>query len=238
MKLNYISLTVPLGPSRKSPNIRRDPSIHLTGASHKGSLYNVLVHWEDGSKTFEPLSVMVKEDPITCAKYTKGSDPLDKPGWKSLKHIGSRTVKFAQAKLHTSNHALQIDKDNDNQLWKLFIGIEMDQIHEYETFCNMGRGVNKPPCDHQHIRVHFVFYVRHDLCHKARLVTGGHMTAPPKDSIFSGVVTLRSLRLCMFLGELLNGVDVDAADVGNAYLMACYTKEKLYIIAGPKFGDH
>jgi hypothetical protein len=62
------------------------------------------------------------------------------------------------------------------------------------------------------------------------------MTAPPKDSIYSGVVTLRSLRLCMFLGEL-NGLDVDAADVGNAYLLMTYTKEKLYIIAGPEFGD-
>jgi hypothetical protein len=62
------------------------------------------------------------------------------------------------------------------------------------------------------------------------------MTASPKDpSIYSGVVTLGSLRLCMFLGEV-NGLDVDAADVGNAYLMA-YTKEKLSIIAGPEFGD-
>ena len=61
------------------------------------------------------------------------------------------------------------------------------------------------------------------------------MTAPPKDSVYSGVVTLRSLRLCMFLGEL-NGLDVDAADVGNAYLVA-YTKEKVFIIAGPEFGD-
>ena len=39
----------------------------------------------------------------------------------------------------------------------------------------------------------------------------------------------------MLLGEL-NGLNVAAADVGNAYLMA-YTKEKLYIIAGPEFGD-
>jgi hypothetical protein len=60
------------------------------------------------------------------------------------------------------------------------------------------------------------------------------MTAPPKDSIYSGVVTLRSLRLCMFLGEL-NHLDIDAPDVGNAYLMT-YTKEKRYIIAGPTFG--
>jgi hypothetical protein len=36
-----------------------------------------------------------------------------------------------------------------------------------------------------------------DLHCKSRLVAGGHMTAPPKDSIHSGVVTLRSLRLYM-----------------------------------------
>jgi hypothetical protein len=39
----------------------------------------------------------------------------------------------------------------------------------------------------------------------------------------------------MFLREL-NCLDVNAADVGSVYLMA-FTKEKLYIIAGPEFGD-
>jgi len=39
----------------------------------------------------------------------------------------------------------------------------------------------------------------------------------------------------MLLAEL-NGLKVEAANVGNAYLEA-YTKEKLYIIAGPEFGD-
>ncbi len=221
---------------------------------YKGSSYNVLVHWEDGSETFEPLSVMAKADPVTCAKYAQDNDLLERPGWKSLKRIATRTVKFArmcrQAKLHTErrgptykfgillpndrNHALRIDKDNDNHVWETSIGVEMAQIAEYNTFRNMGRGA-KPPRDHQRIRVHFVFDVKHDLRCKSRLVAGGHMTAPPKDSVYSGVVTLRSLRLCMFLGEL-NGLNVDAADVGNAYLMA-YTKEKLYIIAGPEFGD-
>ena len=81
----------------------------------------------------------------------------------------------------------------------------------------------------------WLFDVKHDLQRKSRLVAGGHMTAPPNDSIYSDVVTLQSLRICMFLGEL-NGLDVDAADVGNAYLMA-YTKDKLYITAGPKSGD-
>jgi hypothetical protein len=34
----------------------------------------------------------------------------------------------------------------------------------------------------------------------------------------------------------LNGLKVEAADVGNACLQAC-TKEKLCVIAGPKFGE-
>ena len=40
--------------------------------------------------------------------------------------------------------------------------------------------------------------------------------------------------MCIFAGEL-NGLSQCAADVGNAYLEA-YTKEKLYIEAGPEFG--
>jgi hypothetical protein len=39
----------------------------------------------------------------------------------------------------------------------------------------------------------------------------------------------------MLLAEL-NGLKVEATDVGNAYLKA-YTQEKLYVIAGPEFGD-
>ena len=38
-----------------------------------------------------------------------------------------------------------------------------------------------------------------------------------------------------FLAEL-NGLEVWATDVGNAYLEA-HTKEKVYVIAGPEFGD-
>jgi Reverse transcriptase (RNA-dependent DNA polymerase) len=83
--------------------------------------------------------------------------------------------------------------------------------------------------------VHLIFDVKHDLKHKAWLVAGGHLTDPPKDSAYSGVVSLRSLRLVALLAELY-GLEFWLADVGNAYLEA-YTKEKLYIIAGPEFGE-
>ena len=228
----------------------------LTSANkrYKGSSYNLLVHWEDGSETYEPLSVMAKADPVTCAQYAQDHDLLDTPGWKSLKRIANRTVKFArmirQSKLEQERHgpqfkfgillpktrkdALQLDATNGNTLWQASLNIEMDQIDAYDTFQHVPRNLPPPP-DYKFIRVHFVFDVKHDLRRKSRLVAGGHMTAPPKDSVYSGVVTLRSLRLCILLAEL-NGLKVEAADIGNAYLEA-YTKEKVYIIAGPEFGS-
>jgi hypothetical protein len=55
--------------------------------------------------------------------------------------------------------------------------------------------------------VHLVFDVKHDGCHKARLVAGGHLTDPPLDSVYSGVVSLRGFRLVLFLAEL-NGLEM------------------------------
>ena len=49
-----------------------------------------------------------------------------------------------------------------------------------------------------------------------------------------GVVSLRDIRLVVFLAEL-NQLQLWGADVGNAYLEA-KTKEKVYIIGGPEFG--
>jgi hypothetical protein len=144
------------------------------------------------------------------------------------------TYKFGVLVPKNKKHALEIDAANGNNRWQLSMDSKIAQIDEYDTFKDMGKG-RPPPRDHKKIRVHFVYDVKHDLRLKSRLVAEGNLTTPPKDSVYSGVVTLRSLRLCMFLAEL-NGLKVEAADVGNAYLEA-YTKEKLYIIAGSEFGD-
>ena len=66
-----------------------------------------------------------------------------------------------------------------------------------------------------------------------RLVADGHLTKEPTESVYSGVVSLRGLRLVMFLAEL-NKLQLWGEDTGNAYLEAL-TKENQYIIAGPEF---
>ena len=95
-----------------------------------------------------------------------------------------------------------------------------------------GKVINAPK-EHQKIRVHFVFDVQHCGKFKARLVADGHLSKEPNETVCSGVVSLRNLRLAMFLGEL-NDLQPWASDVGNVYLQAL-TKEKLYIVADPGF---
>ena len=65
-------------------------------------------------------------------------------------------------------------------------------------------------------RLRIVFDVKHDLRHKARLIAGGHMTEVPKDSTYSLVASLRSIRIITFIPEL-NQLDLCVGDIGNDY---------------------
>jgi hypothetical protein len=51
------------------------------------------------------------------------------------------------------------------------------------------------------------------------MVADGHLMDIPLESVFSSVVSLRGLRIVIFLSKL-NGLDLWATDIGNAYLEA------------------
>ena len=88
---------------------------------------------------------------------------------------------------------MQLDAKKGNKKWKEAVNTELSQIVEYETFEDKGKGA-KVPKDIKLIQCHFVFDVKHDGSHKARYAV-------------------------IFLAEL-NGLQLYAADVGNAYLEA------------------
>ena len=128
----------------KGPYTPSDPE-------YNGSSYNVLIEWEPGDQTWEPLSNIIASDPYTCAVYAKMHNLLNTPGWKLLKRHARtarrliRTLKksrYRQARASRKykhgwevprdyTHAPQLDIHNGNNKWKEAIDLEIEQIKEY-----------------------------------------------------------------------------------------------------------
>ena len=108
--------------------------------------------------------------------------------------------KFGFQVPRTPKEAMAVDLKLGQTKWADAMRTELDQIHSYETFKDLGKDV-LPPVNYKKIKVHFVFDVKHDGRHKARLVAGGHLTDEPDDSVYSSVVSLCDLRLVIFAGE-------------------------------------
>ena len=92
-----------------------------------------------------------------------------------------------------------------------------------------------PGDGYKKIKVRLIFDVKADGKRKGRLVACGDMTPEPKGAVYSSVATLRSLCIIIGIAEL-NGLKLMQGNIGNAYLKP-YTKEKVYFIAGPEFGN-
>ena len=71
--------------------------LESTDPDHKGSKYNLMVEWESGEVTYEPLTLISKDDPITCAVYAKKHDLLDTTGWKHLKRYAKTSKRLIRA---------------------------------------------------------------------------------------------------------------------------------------------
>ena len=106
--------------------------------------------------------------------------------------------------------AIQLDSENKNSKWYDAIKLGMESMLEYKVFSTWDKAildkhkkVMNPPKGYHRIRVHRMFSVKFDGRHKARLVEDGHLTPERIENIYSaGVVSLRNLRLMIFLGKL------------------------------------
>jgi hypothetical protein len=100
-----------------------------------------------------------------------------------------------------------------NRLWQDAVALELKQINEYGAFTDVGYpDKTQPPDYYKKTRMHFRVVAKHDGRHKARLVTDGHLTDVPQDSVYSGVVSLRGSRTVLFLAEL-SGLYTWATDI-------------------------
>ena len=118
----------------KGPYTSSDPE-------YNGSSYNLLIEWEPGEQTWEPLSNIIASDPYTCAVYAKEHNLLNTPGWKKSKYRqvrASRKYKHGWEVPRDYTHAPQLDIHNGNNKWKETIDLEIEQIKEYQVFTDVG----------------------------------------------------------------------------------------------------
>jgi hypothetical protein len=149
----------------------------------KGSLYNVKIIWWDGSTTWEPVTNLVKDDPVMLAAYMKKNNLQGMKGWwyPTIRAICEQEQKLQRtscvAKICSNqlkpvyqygflvprNHAqaMQIDDDNGNTQWRDSEVLELSQIDEYDTFIDKGKGYDPGP-GYKQLKVHFVYAVKHD----------------------------------------------------------------------------
>ena len=61
-----------------------------TDKAYNGSPYNIQVEWSNGETTYEPLSIIAANDPVSCAIYARENGLLDTPGWRRFKPLAKR----------------------------------------------------------------------------------------------------------------------------------------------------
>ena len=116
----------------------------------KGSKFNVQVEWENGEITFEPLSIIAADDPVTCAAYAKENDLLALEGWCRFKSLAKKDKVLARAikqsmirqvrrsqtymfwYLIPRNYmeVMQLDSESKNSIWYDAIKLEMESMSE------------------------------------------------------------------------------------------------------------
>jgi hypothetical protein len=212
------------------------------------------VTWLNDDPTWIPMEALRQEQPFLIIDYvTKQPRLLQHPDFKWIhgyvnnapelqrmakifKATVDRTPKYKfGVEVPTSiAHALRLDAQAGNTMWQDAINTEVKQLNDYKTFRLRIKSDDLE--GYTRIPYHCVFDVKFDGRRKCRIVAGGNHTTPTKESVFSGVVNISSVRLG-FLIAGLNDLQICAADIGNAFLYG-RTREKVYVRAGNEFGPH
>ena len=118
---------------------------------------------------------------------------------KRSQRYNAITYKFGVRVPWNIKEAYQLDAENGNTLWADAIKREVGQIMEYKVMRSIGRNASAPQ-GYQQIPLRMVFDVKQNLSRKAQLVARGDKTSPPRDAVYSGVASMRSLRIVCLSG--------------------------------------
>ena len=209
--------------------------------------WDLCVAWKDGSEQWVNLKDIKGSNPLEVAEYARANSLEEEPAFrwwvpytlKKRKHIISAIQQRVRKNTHkygikvpkTIEEAYALDKANGNSLWRNAIAKEMKNV---SVAFEILEREEELPVSYKLATCHIIFDVKMDFTRKARYVLDGHRTEDPQGSTYAGVVSRESVRIA-FTYAALNGIDIMAADVLNAYLQAP-ASEKHYIVCGLEFG--
>ena len=212
--------------------------------------WELCVQWADGSTDWVKLKDLKHSYPLQLADYATNNNIADEAAFawwvpytkKKRKAIISkikskywqRSHKYGIRVPKSVKEALEIDKEEGNNVWRNSIEEEMKKIKN--AFKEYNGNVNDL-VGYQQITTHMIFDIKlgENFRRKSRLVADGHKTDTPASVTYSSVVSRDSVRICLLLAAL-NDLDVQSGDIENAYLTApC--REKCWCRGGPEFGS-
>ena len=123
----------------------------MRNPAYLGSMWNILVHWDDGTKDWQNLDILAAQVPDMCAQYAIDNRLLHKDGWKRFKRRARNkkklllNVKAAKKEIkrftpvfqygvevpRDPRHARILDAENKNTKWQDAEYAEIQQLMEY-----------------------------------------------------------------------------------------------------------
>ena len=209
--------------------------------------WKLLIEWADGTESWIDLKTMKESHPTEVAEFAKakGIDNEAAFAWwvpyvlrkrdvilSAIKtRVRKTTHKFGIEIPTSIEHAKRLDAANNNCLWMTALEKEMKNVGVAFELLPTGK---QAPVGWKKVSGHLIWDVKMDFTRKARWVLDGHKTGDPIGSTYAGVVSRESIRIALTYAAL-NGLDVCAADIRNAFLQSP-SSCKDYIICGAEFG--
>jgi hypothetical protein len=220
--------------------------------------WQLLVLWKDKSTSWVKLNDLKASNPIELVEYAvvnRIAEELAFKWWVSnTLHKRNRIISKVKRKYWQMTHkfgcklphsveeqALEIDRQTGTDHWHRALNKEMSKVKVAWNACvdithdDVRSGKVKDMIGFQEIGCHIVFDIKMDFTRKARLCAGGQTTDTPAAMPYSSVVSRDSVRIGFMLAEL-NGLDVMACDLENAYLNAPCV-EKIWFEGGLECGS-
>lgn len=132
--------------------------LNVRNPRYKGSSYNLLIEWDVGEPTWEPLNVISSCDPVSVAFYAVKNAMLKTKGWKYLnkqarnlpkiaKHVrqvlkakvgGGPKYKYGVRLPDREKGCAEFDAENGNTKWTDANRAELDLLDLFEAFEDRG----------------------------------------------------------------------------------------------------